>query len=100
MADCIDREALYKDIEASVVFTAREGQYAEMYGANKILDRIIAAPTVDAALVVRCKDCKHWGCAPQGYHAICAVWSVYGTVYTPEMHYCSCGEKKGEADGN
>lgn len=31
----------------------------EIKGANKVIDRIKAAPAADVAEVVRCKDCKH-----------------------------------------
>lgn len=44
----IDADALLKDIEESVVFTVRTGQKSpEIRGANKIVDRIKSAPTVD-----------------------------------------------------
>ena len=48
--DLISRSALLEDIEESVVFTVRSGQpSAEVRGANKIVNRINAAPAVDAA---------------------------------------------------
>ena len=44
----IDREALLKDIEESVVFSGRAGHISpEMRGANKITDRIKSAPAAD-----------------------------------------------------
>ena len=61
MADLIDCDALMADIATSVVFSGRTSRNAEMRGANKIIDRIKAAPTVDAVEVVRCQDCKYWG---------------------------------------
>ena len=59
MADLIDRDALMADIATSVVFSGRTSRNAGMRGANKTIDRIKAAPTVDAVEVVRCRDCKH-----------------------------------------
>ena len=47
--DLISRSALLADIEESVVFSVKDGQpSAEIRGANKITDRIKAAPAVDA----------------------------------------------------
>lgn len=61
MADLIDRAALLEDIEKTVIYTARDGvPSAKMRGANKITDRIKAAPAVDAVEVVRCKECKRY----------------------------------------
>jgi hypothetical protein len=52
MAEYIEREALLKDIEESVVFSVRSGQpSAEIRGANKITDRIKSAPAADVVEV-------------------------------------------------
>lgn len=52
--DLISRSALLEDISESVVFSGRSGETsAEMRGAHKVTARIKAAPTVDAAPVVR-----------------------------------------------
>lgn len=52
MAEYIEREALLKDIEESVVFTVRDGRpSAEIRGANKIIDRIKSAPVTDVVEV-------------------------------------------------
>ena len=80
----IDADALLKDIEESVVFTVRTGQKSpEIRGANKIVDRIKSAPTVDMQEVVRCKDCRHWN---------------NGDCYRLELSkpddFCSYGERK------
>ena len=56
MADYINREALLKDIDETVVFTVRKGTplpTAEMRGSNKVIDRIKSAPTADVVEVVR-----------------------------------------------
>lgn len=44
----IDVEDLLSDIEQNVVFSGRPGGTAEMRGANKVIDRIKAAPIVEA----------------------------------------------------
>ena len=52
MKEYIEREALLKDIEESVVFTVRDGRpSAEIRGANKIIDRIKSAPATDVVEV-------------------------------------------------
>lgn len=43
----IERKALLKDIDESVVFSTRDDKSAEMRGARKVMYRIMAAPTVD-----------------------------------------------------
>lgn len=50
MPEYIEREALIKDINETVVFTVRKGVQlptAEMRGANKVIDRIKSSPTAD-----------------------------------------------------
>ena len=47
MADFIDRAALLADMEGTLVFSGRPGD-SGFQNANKIIDRIKAAPAVDA----------------------------------------------------
>ena len=73
MAEYIEREALLKDIEESVVFTVRSGKPSlEIRGANAITDRIKSAPTANVAEV------RH------GYWDMCEC-SVCGKV-NPTVH--------------
>ena len=52
MAEYIERDALLKDIEESVVFTVRSGKPSlEIRGANAIIDRIKSAPIADVVEV-------------------------------------------------
>lgn len=51
MSDCIDRAALLKDIEESVVFSGQTPN-AEIVGANKVISRIKSALIADVAPVV------------------------------------------------
>ena len=52
MAEYINREELFKDIEDSVRFSTRNGVSAELRGAHKIVDRIRSAPAADVVEVV------------------------------------------------
>ena len=107
MAEYIDREELLQDIHESIVFSvARSGKgqtSLELKGANKILDRIKSAPTVDVVEVVRCKDCKHYKTSPlfpekQGkycYKVLKDNGIAVGHGFK-ENDYCSYGERKCE----
>ena len=57
----------------------------------EVLDRIYAAPAVDAVPVIRCKDCRHWDRTrrtPSGSHfCFCTM------MHTAENHYCGYGAK-------
>lgn len=55
MAEYINREELFKDIEDSVRFSTRNGVSAELRGAHKITDRIRSAPSADVVEVVHGK---------------------------------------------
>ena len=58
------------------------------------LDEIRHAPTVDAVLVLRCKDCEDWELGPGGI-PIC--WETCEPM--PPDGFCSLGERKSSADG-
>ena len=90
MADeLISRKALLEDIEETVIFTVQKDvQSAEMRGANKVIDRIKAAPAVDAVEVVRCKDCKYLNAEYR-----CVNWKgLYD--YTKADDFCSYAERR------
>ena len=89
MADeMISRKTLLEDIEETVRFTVQKDvPSAEMRGANKVIDRIKAAHTVDAVEVVRCKDCKYWA------HGDC-----YRIELSRPNDFCSYAERR-EDDG-
>ena len=105
MNDLIRKSALLQDIEDSVIFSARrENAFVQSLGANKIIDRIMVAPAVDAVEVVRCKDCDNWeesvsaGRASLGtLVCMCQVWSNVEdgmTCWTRPNEFCSRGERK------
>lgn len=60
------------------------------------LDEIRYAPTVDAVVVVRCKDCKHKGWVQEPCHGksvdYCKIWDC--TLRNLEATFCSYGERK------
>ena len=56
-----------------------------------------AAPTVDAEVVVRCKDCKHYLIADEfegGKRYMCEVNHFSYINSDGDMRYCSYGERK------
>ena len=69
-------------------------------GTLYVLERIDAAPTVDAVEVVRCKDCKHY--KPQKKSAHREPRANYCnrivTIKTHPYDFCSYGERKEGAD--
>ena len=72
--------------------------------AVEVLDSIREAPTVDAVVVTRCKDCKHKGWVKEPRYGksfdYCSVWDC--TLWNLESTFCSYGERKdgGNADEN
>ncbi len=92
MADLIDRAALMADIESTVVFSGRELRNAEIRGANKVMDRIADAPTVDAVEVVRCSKCV--------MHDNCYAEDVYKLVRMDlEKTFCCMGSERRADNG-
>lgn len=57
---------------------------------------VAAAPTVDAVVVVRCKDCKHKGWVQEPCHGksvdYCKIWDC--TLQNLESTFCSYGERR------
>mgnify|MGYP006977732644 CR=1 FL=1 len=69
--------------------------------AAKVLREVSDAPTVDAVVVTRCKDCKHRGGVQVPCNGInidyCKVWDC--TLQNLETTFCSYGERKDGGDG-
>ena len=91
MAEYIDREALLKDIEESVVFTVRSGKPSlEIRGANAITDRIKSAPAADVEEVKHGRWDDNGRCTECGGHA--PFYAMASTYY--KSPYCfECGAK-------
>lgn len=66
------------------------------HAEESFLHRIEDAPTVDAVVVTRCKDCKHKGWVQEPCHGksvdYCKVWDC--TLRNLETTFCSYGERK------
>ena len=60
------------------------------------LERIKAAPTVDAVPVIRCKDCGHWGphLEDDDTTALCWAFGSQPVAVTPATGYCYRAEKR------
>ena len=86
----IDANAFLKDI-----LTAGIGKTIIEYSESDIGYMIRKRPTVDAAEVVRCMDCKH--CDPENYHCDHHMGTVTPLRRKP-YDFCSYGERKEGAD--
>lgn len=95
MGDLISREALLEYIKQ---ITAETEWLVSQYNADWIYTLIESAPPVDAAAVIRCKDCKRWlkdtaGCTD--FVGRCA----YANYMIGATGYCLYGERKEKGDG-
>ena len=66
-------------------------------GWNGLFSLIENAPTVDAVVVTRCKDCKHYLIADEfdgGKRYMCDVTHFSYLNSDGDMHYCSYGEPR------
>lgn len=88
--DLIDREALINFIDPGHLRHPGELCFSEI----DVVNMLNHAPTIDAAHVVRCKDCKHWGMGITGEtdRIKCCVYARY---MVGENGYCVYGEKGG-----
>ena len=92
----IDGDAILKADENSdkalVLGSGKSLEIAYALLKKKVED----APTVDAVVVTRCKDCKHKGWVQEPCHGksvdYCKVWDC--TLRDLESTFCSYGEKK------
>ena len=63
------------------------------FAAHSKIQRLIAdTPTVDAAPVVRCKECKYSYADLDG---LCCTYGVCIDSTVPEDFYCANGERRG-----
>lgn len=69
--------------------------------AAKVLREVSDAPTVDAVIVTRCKDCVHWDDDPDTYGADSGpkgkCMKLFETMCADD--FCSYGERKDGGDG-
>lgn len=85
--DLISRAALIRDIKQHVPMPNTQ----ELYEINLC---IIDAPAVDAAPIVRCRDCKNWDTCwtPSGKHGECH-WCGLHDFYPDGDFFCADGER-------
>lgn len=92
----IDADAILKaDENSDKALVLGSGKSLEI--AYALLKKKVAdAPTVDAVVVTRCKDCKHKGWVQEPCHGksvdYCKVWDC--TLRDLESTFCSYGERK------
>ena len=90
----IDADALMEKLEERYNFFVIEYGYRDQYtsGFGDAVDKVEAAPTIDAVPVVRCKDCKYWN---KRYEAMgmCMKHNAIVTFTKPDF-YCAWGERK------
>ena len=99
-----------RTIDADAILKADENSdKALVLGSGKSLEiayallkkKVEDAPTVDAVVVTRCKDCKHKGWVQEPCHGksvdYCKVWDC--TLRNLESTFCSYGERKDGGDG-
>ena len=92
-------------VDADAILKAGENSdKALVLGSGKTLEiayallkkKVADAPTVDAVIVTRCKDCKHKGWVQEPCHGksvdYCKVWDC--TLRNLETTFCSYGERK------
>lgn len=88
----IDADKLSEAIHENVL-----AMYEESVAAKEdCLREIEEAPTVDAVIVTRCKDCKHKGWVQEPCHGksvdYCKIWDC--ALRNLEATFCSYGERK------
>ena len=71
-------------------------------GWNGLLGLIEKAPTVDAVIVTRCKDCKHlcvWN--RKDIYAFCPKTNIVFLPFEKDTRtfFCGCGERKDGKNG-
>ena len=93
MAECVDREAMLREIERRERFMV--GDKAISVDALKRF--IENRPTVDAVVITRCKDCKYlrvWN--QKDLYAFCPKTNFVFLPFQADTrtHFCSLGEPK------
>lgn len=104
IGECIEREATIKRIKE--VYCAGCNSYngvrCRACGTGDAIDMIDDAPTVDAVVVTRCKDCKHlcvWN--RKDIYAFCLKTNIVFLPFDKDTRtfFCGLGERKDGADG-
>lgn len=88
MADCIERERAYRELD-------RWLGYLDEDMVSRIKRGISRIPSAGRFPMVQCKDCKH---AEPWYRdrLLCFLWNEDAGNAVFENGFCSYGERKGE----
>ena len=65
------------------------------FSERDVVDMLESRPTVDAVLVVRCRDCKH--CDPENHHCDHHMGTA-APLRRKHDDFCSYGERKEDDD--
>lgn len=98
MSDLISKSALLKALERDKIsicsYVYSKVNPADVDDLESELEYLINnQPTVDAVEVVRCKDCKHWGCGVAG-ETDAVKCCEFGKYMVGANGYCVYGERK------
>ena len=79
------------DIDKFAVDAPRSSSLDFDAGVLYVLNKLDAAPTVDAVPVVRCKDCIY---SYNEFGFIYCTFGPYGDCKVPSQFYCAEGKRK------
>lgn len=107
MSDLIERQAAIDAIEEvdwyhqnknkDMVSGANSSEHQAWYKADDIYKTLEALPSIDAAPVVRCKDCKHLNIVNKvPLYAYCGKSNYIFHLFEEDTreHFCSWGERR------
>ena len=101
MAECIEREATIKRIKEvyCVGCNSYNGVRCRACGIGDAIDMIEDAPTVDAVIVTRCKDCEKSGVTEFGKRYCKEPMGCFcGCIPVEDDYFCSGGRRKDGAE--
>ena len=90
----IDAHPVEEKMENLVKSTT--GRSLAVVGYTNAAAMLYNAPTVDAEVVTRCKDCKHWGphLPEDDRLAMCWAFGAQPAAVTPADGYCYRAERR------
>ena len=96
----IDPSAFLRTLEWECGDVCEQQEYSDHlecevgFSREAICKLLQKAPAVDAAVVVRCKDCKHSSCNPVKLTYACNHPSGLRGFINEGFYFCSHGEKR------
>lgn len=98
MTNAISRSAVLRQLDEYIDLAIENQVHYSMCTVANFIEEL---PALDAAPVVRCKDCKHYKPQNQGAHRNCTTpyCTRVCTIKVSPDDFCSHGERKtGEAE--